>query len=147
MAEKNLKELLTKYVPDDGLEQILLTGIVTKTKVDKGQRILEVWVDFPYLIDKETLYGIEEQVTEAYHLSHFKLLPHYPSELFGEGYIPELLKETERIGVVARGFFSSYRHTLREDTLTITRYMDGGVDGLGQPTTCRDRKVITITRK
>ena len=34
-----------------------------------------------------------------------------------------------------------------EDTLTITRYMDGGVDGLGQPTTCRDRKVITITRK
>ena len=124
MAEKNLKELLTKYVPDDGLEQILLTGIVTKTKVDKGQRILEVWADFPYLIDKETLYGIEEQVTEAYHLSHFKLLPHYPSELFGEGYIPELLKETERIGVVARGFFSSYRHTLREDTLTITLPFD-----------------------
>ena len=53
MAEKNLKELLTKYVPDDGLEQILLTGIVTKTKVDKGQRILEVWVDFPYLIGRQ----------------------------------------------------------------------------------------------
>ena len=34
-----------------------------------------------------------------------------------------------------------------EDTLTITRYMDGGVDGLGNPTACKEREVITICRK
>ena len=34
-----------------------------------------------------------------------------------------------------------------EDTLTITRYMDGGVDGLGNPTKCQEREVITICRK
>ncbi len=36
---------------------------------------------------------------------------------------------------------------VNDDTLTITRYMDGGVDGLGNPTTCREREVITICRK
>ncbi len=34
-----------------------------------------------------------------------------------------------------------------EDTLTIIRYMDGGVDGLGNPTKCQEREVITICRK
>ena len=34
-----------------------------------------------------------------------------------------------------------------EDTLTITRYMDGGLDGLGNPTKCQEREVITICRK
>ena len=34
-----------------------------------------------------------------------------------------------------------------EDTLTITRYMAGGLDGLGNPTTCQEREVITICRK
>lgn len=34
-----------------------------------------------------------------------------------------------------------------EDTLVITRYMDNGLDGLGKPTACREREVITICRK
>ena len=34
-----------------------------------------------------------------------------------------------------------------EDTLTITRYMDDGVDGLGNPTACKEREVITVCRK
>ncbi len=33
------------------------------------------------------------------------------------------------------------------DTIVITRYMDGGVDGLGIPTSCKEREVITICRK
>ena len=34
-----------------------------------------------------------------------------------------------------------------DDTVTITRYMDGNIDGLGNPTTCREREVITVCRK
>ena len=35
-----------------------------------------------------------------------------------------------------------------DDTVTITRYMDGtGVDGLGNPTACTTREVITVSRK
>ena len=32
------------------------------------------------------------------------------------------------------------------DTISITRYMDGGLDGLGNPTTCQEREVITVCR-
>ena len=124
MATKRLKELLIKYLPDDGIDQILLSGTVTRTKVDRERRILEVCADFPYLVDKDTIYEIEAQVAQVYQLNHFKLLPHYPSELFSEKYIPQLLKETERIGVVARGFFASYSFSLTEDTLTVTLPFD-----------------------
>ena len=34
-----------------------------------------------------------------------------------------------------------------EDTISITRYMAGGVDGLGNPTKCKEREVITVCRK
>ncbi len=119
MAQKTLKELLSKYLPTDATGQILASGTVTKTRIDKEKRILEVFADFPYILDKETLYEIEEDVAKAYQLAHVKILPHYPSELFSEAYIPQLLLETERIGVVARGFFSSYSSILTEDTLTI----------------------------
>lgn len=33
------------------------------------------------------------------------------------------------------------------DTIVITRYMADGVDGLGNPTDCREREVITVSRK
>ena len=34
-----------------------------------------------------------------------------------------------------------------DDTITITRHMDGGLDALGQPTKCQEREVITVCRK
>lgn len=36
---------------------------------------------------------------------------------------------------------------LDDDTLTITRHMDGGMDALGNPTKCKEREVITVCRK
>lgn len=33
------------------------------------------------------------------------------------------------------------------DTIVITRYMENGRDGLGKPTACREREVITVCRK
>lgn len=119
MAQKTLKELLNKYVPSDEQNRILESGTVIKSRIDKEKRILEVYADFPYLVEKEFLYELEAQVAEAYKLTVFKILPHYPADLFSELYIPELLKEAERVGVVARGFFASYSYSLTEDALTI----------------------------
>ena len=119
MAGKTLKELLTKYVPNEDYLGILTTGTVSKTRVDKEKRILEVFADFPNIVKKEALYGLEEEVAAAYALQHFKLFPHYPEELFNEKYIPELLAETERVGIVARGFFSSYKYELTDSELTV----------------------------
>ena len=76
-------------------------------------------VDFPALVAKDDLYRMEAEIAEAYQLNYVKFLPHYPPELFTADYIPELLKETERVGVVARGFFRTYRHFLEGNTLRI----------------------------
>ena len=120
MAEKTLKELFIKYIPSsDEYGRILSSGRVTKTRIDKEKRILEVYADLPYLVDKETLYAIEAEIAEAYQLTFLKIFPHYPSELFSEAYIPALLMETERIGIVAKGFFSSYTYRLDERELTV----------------------------
>ena len=119
MAEKTLKELLTKYVPNEDYLGILTTGVANKTRVDKDKRILEVFASFPNLIKKETLYALEQEVAEAYSLAHFKIFPQYPKELFSEKYVPQILTETERVGVVARGFFSSYKYELSDGTLTV----------------------------
>jgi len=119
MAEKTLMELLNKYVPNEDYLGILTSGIVKKTRVDKEKRILEVYAEFQALIKKERIYSLEDEVATAYGLRHFKLFPQYPSELFSEKYIPEILVETERVGVVAKGFFSSYKYDLTEDELTV----------------------------
>ena len=84
MAEKTLKEMLTKYVPTEDYLGVLTTGIVSKTRVDKEKRILEVFARFPNLIKKEILYALEAEVAEAYSLAHFKIFPQYPAELFDE---------------------------------------------------------------
>ena len=119
MAQKSLGELLNKYIPSDGHESILASGLVTKTRIDKEKRLLEVYAEFPRIVDKAKLYEIEDQVAQIYQLAYFKIFPHYPSELFTEAYISQLLQETERVGVVARGFFSSYDYTLTDRELTI----------------------------
>ena len=82
MAGKTLLELLNKYVPNGDYIGILKSGVVTKTHVDKENRILEVYADFSHIIRKDDIYALEEEVRAAYELKHFKLFPHYPSELF-----------------------------------------------------------------
>ncbi len=119
MAQKTLKELLYKYIPPAEYENILQSGIVTRSLVNKEERLLEVYADFNNIISKSVLYAIEAEVKEAYKLEHFMLIPHYPASLWSYDYIPEVLKQTEREGFVAKGFFSDYTYTLDGDKLNI----------------------------
>ena len=116
---KTALEILYKYTPDSTARAILEKAQNPMVRADKENRALQMELDFPRLVEKEELYRIEEQVAEAYELNYVKFLPHYPAELFTADYVPELLKETERVGVVARGFFRTYRYELRENTLII----------------------------
>ncbi len=128
MAQKTLGELLTKYVPDDEYRDILAEGKVSRTRLDKEQRLLEVFADFEHIISKDILYALEGQVKGAYQLNHFKLFPHYPEELFTYGYIKQILIETELQGFVAKGFFSDCTYELTNDTLKIKiRFPENGV--------------------
>ena len=119
MAQKNLRQYLSKYLAPDEYIHILESGNVTRVRIDKEKRMLEVEVDFPKIISKDIIYSIEAEVTEAYQLSCFKILPHYPEELFSYDYIREIMRETEQIGYVAKGFFSEYTYELYDNELKI----------------------------
>ena len=116
---KTVLEILNRYTPDTAARAILENALNPVVRADKENRALQMEVDFPTLVSKEDLYRMEAEIAEAYQLNYVKFLPHYPPELFSADYIPELLKETERVGVVARGFFRTYRHFLEGNTLRI----------------------------
>ena len=116
---KTVLEILNRYSPDPTARTILSQAQNPVVRADKENRALQMEVDFPRLIEKDELYRIEAEVAQAYELNYVKFLPHYPPELFTADYVPELLKETERVGVVARGFFRTYRHFLEGNTLRI----------------------------
>ncbi len=119
MEQKTLRQFLNRYLPPEKYEKILEAGRVIRSRVDKEKRILEVFADFEDIIPKTVLYDIETQVMEAYKINACKLFPHYPSELFSYDYVTEILREAERTGYVARGFFSDYTYTLDDDNLYI----------------------------
>ncbi len=129
MAQKNLKDLLFKYLPPPEWESLLSDGEVLRSRVDKEKRFLEVSAHFPYLVPKNTLYAMEAQIREVYKLNSFKILPHYPASLFSNDYISEILKETECVGIVARGFFAQYTYDLDETELRI--YLPFPKNGVG----------------
>ena len=116
---KTALEILYKYSPDPTARAILNQAQNPVVRADKENRALQMELDFPRLVEKDELYRIEEDVAKAYELNYVKFLPHYPAELFTADYVPELLKETERVGVVARGFFGTYRYELKENSLII----------------------------
>ena len=116
---KTVLEILNRYAPDPAAYAILSAAQNPVVRADKANRALQMEMDFPRLVEKDELYRIEAEVAKAYELNYVKFLPHYPSELFTAEYVPELLKETERVGVVARGFFRTYRYFLEGSTLRV----------------------------
>ncbi len=116
---KPLLDIIYKYTPAPADRAWLLTAENPRVRADKENRLLQLEADFPSLIRKADLYRVESEIAQAYELSFVKILPHYPPELFTADYVPELLMETERVGVVARGFFGQYRHSLEGDALRI----------------------------
>ena len=53
MSQKTLYDLLNKYIPAPEEDDILKSGIVTRSRVDKEKRILEVHANFKFIIPKE----------------------------------------------------------------------------------------------
>ena len=116
---KNFLQIFNKYTPSEDEARILLSADNIRIGADKENRALRAELDFKSLVPKDTLYKIERDIAKAYELNWVKLLPHYPAELFDSDYTSELLKETECVGIVARGFFNKYRYIYEDKTLTV----------------------------
>jgi DNA polymerase III alpha subunit (gram-positive type) len=125
---KTFLQIFEKYKADEQSAKILELAQNIKIQADKEKRMMQVSVDFSRIVSKEDLYFIEAEIRHAYELNMVKILPHYPEELFDSDYISELMRETETVGIVARGFFSKYRYNLTDGTLTIEiPFSEGGI--------------------
>lgn len=128
---KKFTEIFSRYIPDTDTKEWLDSATDITVRADKERRIIEANLSFTSPIDKGELYRVESEICRAYELSHVKLLPKYPSECFDNDYIPEIIKETEYAGIVAKGFFGNYEYTLSEDKKLLEiriPFTDSGVD-------------------
>ena len=118
---KNLLEIFNRYTPDDEAREILLMADPdsVKLRADKPQRMIEVSASFPAIVPRSRFYRIEEAIKAAYDLNAVFLCPRFPSHLFGKDCIPDLLTETNRRGIVAKGFFDHCSYRLLEGVLEI----------------------------
>ena len=130
MEEKNFLQIFSKYLPPIEYEDILLSARNIRTRVDKEHRIIEVRMQFQRLIPKKTLYAIQAGLCQAYKLNVAKILPQYSSDLFNYDYVPEILKETEEVGIVARGFFSDYDYKLDLENKVLEIEIPFGIGGI-----------------
>ena len=118
---KTFLEIFNRYHPDAELVSLLQStdpdGI--SLRADKQQRIMEATLPFPQYVPKETLYRMEEEIRRVYELNAVRLCPKYRAELFDSTRIPDLLRETNRRGSVANGFFNHCEYHLRDGVLHI----------------------------
>lgn len=104
-----------RYHPREELRELLCGGILLGSRtVSRELRQAEVYMRFDRPVPKALLYEIEDGLCECYQFSLVRLLVHYPAGTFSESYLPELVKETERTGCVARGFFEEAELRLEE---------------------------------
>ena len=106
---KNLLEIFSKYKPSEADRHWLLSAPAESITIrfDRAQKIIEVSASFPHVIRRADLFRVEEEIRRTYELAFVHFKPRYSSELFDERYIPELLFETNRMGIVANGFFNN----------------------------------------
>ncbi len=128
MAEKNFFDIFDLYKPEGMLASELMAATDISVRADREKRFLEILCHFPRLVDKELLYEAEQKMAEIYHMNSVRILPKYEKECFDEEYISQVLMETERIGMVAKGFFSKYKATCEDNKITIViPFCEGGV--------------------
>ena len=119
MSGKSFLEKFYKFEPNNEQYEILKDIFDYTLKVNKEKRIIEARVKFANIIPKDKLYKIERDIKKAYELNYVKILPSYQESLFTYEYIPQILTETEAVGIVAKGFFSNYTYDLSDSVLNI----------------------------
>ena len=120
-------EKFDKYLPDADLINYVQAEILG-IRIDKELRMMEVDISSSVIIPKRALFRIEAEVKEAYKLNYFRIHPKYDIELYSIDYLDDLILETYRQGVVARGFFDDYTFTKDGEFIVIkVPFIDGGI--------------------
>lgn len=116
---RTLCELFSKYTPGERERRFFDAVSEYTVKRHKERPIFEISVRLDRIFDKDTIYSAEAGIAGAYEGYIVKFMPSYPSSLLNNDYIPEVLREAEHVGCVARGFFSGCEAKLSDSGLDI----------------------------
>ncbi len=104
--DKNFLDIFSRYSPNMEKRDLLDRGYDINPRRVPGTTRIEVDIYFRQHEDPELIYEIEDECRAAYSAQSFKILPHFPSELFDMKYFPEILWEAATCGAVTNGFFT-----------------------------------------
>ena len=105
IVENNIKikekkvffDIFNKYSPSEMEKNILNGASDIKILANRDDRIIDVYLNFDNLVEKDFLHNIEEKLCEVYNLSRMSFKPKYTKELFCEDYFQQVLIEAKRI--------------------------------------------------
>ena len=104
--DKSFLDIFSRYSPNMEKRDLLDRGYDINPRRVPGTTRIEVDIYFRQHEDPELIYEIEDECRAAYNAQSFKILPHFPSELFDMKYFPEILWEAATCGAVTNGFFT-----------------------------------------
>ena len=129
MAEKKFFDVFSRYTPSDEKRELLLRAHSAKFRYTKEPMRVEVDLSFDSHEDAELIYEIEDECRELYRAESFKILPHFPPEIFDVSYFDEVACEASLCGAVTSGFFSGAEYRDDGETVTVLiPYSSAGVD-------------------
>ena len=105
-TERSFFDFFKRYSPDMDKRDLLERGYNVRPRVSKEPPMVEVDISFRSHEDAELIYDIEDECKNFYQMVSFKILPHFPPEIFDMKYFPEILFEAATCGAVTNGFFS-----------------------------------------
>ncbi|MBQ7968248.1 MAG: PolC-type DNA polymerase III [Clostridia bacterium] len=127
---KTLIELFNRFdAGDTKYERLLKECPVKNVKINKELKFVEVDIEPSEVVDKKTIYGLEEALRKCYALQSVRIKTVYKPEWFGRDYIPEVLLEAGRRGAISRGFFNEYNLEMTENKIKLEiSFTNGGIE-------------------
>ena len=126
--QKSFFELFKRYQPTAEHYTILEKARNITRQVDKERKIVKISLDFPEIVPKDKLYAIEEEIRAAYDIHTVLILPHYPADCFTNEYFKEVIRETVRVGAMARGFFDTFDYQINgKEIVVLLPWGEGGL--------------------
>ena len=128
MAEKRFLDVFSRYNPAKEKRALLEAATNASFRYTKEPMRVEVDMYFSQHVDAELIYEIEDECRELYGAQSFKILPHFPPQIFNIGYFSEIATEAALCGAVTNGFFSGAEYLDDGETITVgIQYFASGV--------------------
>ena len=128
MAEKRFLDVFSRYKPEGDKLALLTRAHSARFRYTKTPLRFEVDISFDTHEDAELIYEIEDECRALYGAESFKILPHFPPELFNLDRFDEILCEAAVCGAVTHGFFTNA--TYSDDGGRITVGLQFSADGV-----------------